>query len=750
MSLQVTTGPGSLVALGVGVGDVYSLITLGQRVGNWWTANSGDREFLALLDQDEFDIIRRKGLIDLRTFNKKWRRQIRLLANGRAMSFQGSDAENVVEDMGRFTAVMVCIVATLDSFAALSVVKRVLRSVLTELLKTTDTGEDLLSSQYASRLNAWRSTACLRGLFIEAQAVRQALIDQEVVMSGYMPLEESTHMSQFLVWLLSNESNLFTTASSDVAGVANCLSKLGIDIISVEGKGFDSLETPCRVIYSKETLLRDQYQLGLNTNGGFMRQQSISVSIVHPEESISIFPTEIAVHNRCRSAWKSGQQAARFVSLDLVRLEVGEKLPGARLGLGQFSDIYYAFIDRGTECERVSSEVNDLAVAHAPVINNELLTALEQTFEHESSELLTWLSNQTRGEDAKDYDILDPDMLDRVKINAFCAFQSFFMGYYYKIFFRVVDTSSLSLQTVEGSWGFRSPDFLFYVRTRVLSQRSSPKEGKTTNMPETTRSGQESPARYISRQLILQVLSRLFLNQPNDIPLISSTSEQSDHWCMGIVAKRTLVINSLLGKCHSIEEIGHFTLLDVDVGGIPRNSDGLIRPGLPDDFKDLDVIDSVKENVAESSPVEDVTLHIEADWEANPDTTLLCVRYKGRRITTISPAKADRAFWEAYVEPTRKQSSQQRTRLQHAVPAELSHLMESPPRLIMSQYVGIPVLFQAFNKVRLRYTAVALYDGCCNIQVASDCVETALARGNRWREKVRTKMAILVIAGLDL
>ena len=68
----------------------------------------------------------------------------------------------------------------------------------------------------------------------------------------------------------------------------------------------------------------------------------------------------------------------------------------------------------------------------------------------------------------------------------------------------------------------------------------------------------------------------------------------------------------------------------------------------------------------------------------------------------------------------------------------------------MSQYVDVPVLFQAFNKVRLRYTAVALYDGCCNIQVASDSVEAALARGNRWREKVRTKWAILVIAGLDL
>lgn len=178
--------------------------------------------------------------------------------------------------------------------------------------------------------------------------------------------------------------------------------------------------------------------------------------------------------------------------------------------------------------------MNDLAVAHAPVVNNELLSVLEQTFEHEPSGLLTWLSSQTRGEDSKDYDILDPDMLDRVKINAFCAFQSFLVGYYYSIFFRVVDMSSLILQTVEGLWGFRSPDFLFYVRTQVLSQRSSPKGGRTTNTPETALSGQGSPAKYISRQTILQVLSRLLLNRPNDNPMISSISEQSDHWCMGL------------------------------------------------------------------------------------------------------------------------------------------------------------------------------------------------------------------------
>ena len=32
-----------------------------------------------------------------------------------------------------------------------------------------------------------------------------------------------------------------------------------------------------------------------------------------------------------------------------------------------------------------------------------------------------------------------------------------------------------------------------------------------------------------------------------------------------------------------MEDIGHFTLLDVDVSGVPGNPESLVRPVLPDD-----------------------------------------------------------------------------------------------------------------------------------------------------------------------
>ena len=739
MALQITAGPGSLISLGVSASDVYTLVTLGQRVGNWWMAESGDKDFLALLDQDEYEIIRRKGLVDLPTFNKRWRKQIRLLANGQPLSFEGSDAERVVKDMGRFTAVMVCMVAALDAFATISVVKRVLRSVLTDLLRTTESGEDLLNSQYALRLNSWRSSACLRGLSFEAQTMRQTLIDQELLLSGYMPPEESNHMALFLVWLLSNETQEFVTASSDVAGVATCLSKLGIDILSIDGEGYYPSEKPCRLVYSKKGLFDCRYQAELMRKGSFSRESSTYVSITHP--------VDIAVHNRCRSAWKSGQKAARHVSLDVTKLPEDLEFEVTQ---DQNPDLYYTFVDRGPECRRVHSEVNDLAVSHAPVINNELLSGLESCFERETPELLAWLYTQTRGGGLEAYEISDLEMIAHPKPNAFCVFQSYFLGYYYDVFFRMVDTSSFKLQIVEGAWGFRCPDILSYVRKYLLSSNSLLKNGKAANTRALSNATQPRPATDISRQAILTVLSRFFLNHPIDIPLISPTSDKTEHWCMGIVAKRTLVINSLLGKCQSIDEIGRFTLLDVDVGGIPRNTDGLIRPGCPDYSFELDVTNAIEENVVESSPPEDVTLHIEADWEADPDATLLCVRYKGRRVATISPARADPAFWKAYVQPTGRRSSQRRVQLLHAVPVHLSHLMASPPRLLMSGNKGIPVLFQAFNKARLRYSAVALYNGICIVRLASDNIEEAVAQGNKGMDRIGKRGALVVIAGSDL
>jgi hypothetical protein len=142
MSLQVLTGGQSLVAIGLGVGDIASLVSLGHRSGNWWTSSSGDEEFLSMLNEDEFNILKRRGLFDLPAFNKRWRKRMRLLARGRPQVVDGTQAESATKDYSRFTVSMVCITGALDQFAPADLAKAILRETLKALLGPTENGED--------------------------------------------------------------------------------------------------------------------------------------------------------------------------------------------------------------------------------------------------------------------------------------------------------------------------------------------------------------------------------------------------------------------------------------------------------------------------------------------------------------------------------------------------------------------------------------------------------------------------------
>ena len=220
MSVQISTG--SLIALGVGAGDVAAIVGLSKRIGIWWSANSGDKEFLAMLDEDPF-----KGIIDLQQFNKRWRKQMRLLANGRPLTFEGEDVKKALGDLDRFTALMTCIVTALDTFCTLSLSGAILKKVLLDLFRPTERGEDILASQFTTRLNSWRSVSSIRCLMTAAEQLRRALLDEGAVLNGLMPGSEAKPMEDFLIWLLSDLTDTFVTSSSDIAGVAACLSYLG-------------------------------------------------------------------------------------------------------------------------------------------------------------------------------------------------------------------------------------------------------------------------------------------------------------------------------------------------------------------------------------------------------------------------------------------------------------------------------------------------------------------------------------------
>jgi hypothetical protein len=66
-----------------------------------------------------------------------------------------------------------------------------------------------------------------------------------------MRLGEVREVTRFLYWLLAENSDSFTTSSSDVAGLAHCLFRVEFDILSVSGIIDQLLEAPCQCISTR-------------------------------------------------------------------------------------------------------------------------------------------------------------------------------------------------------------------------------------------------------------------------------------------------------------------------------------------------------------------------------------------------------------------------------------------------------------------------------------------------------------------
>lgn len=561
MSLQVATGPGSLISLGISVGDVATFYGMARRVGNWLTAESGDRNFLSLLDQDELDIIRRKGLIDILRFNKIWGSRMTLLANGGPTSFTGNDAEKNLERFSRFTALMVCIVAALSAFAPSEVVKSVLRKVLLDLFQASEFGEDVLASQYTDRVNAWRSAADVRGLSTEARSKRQQLLRKGVVLDGLMPAGDSPLMVHFLVWLLASNEPNYITPSSDVAGVGVCLSNLGVDVLSVGGLGGEAASTPCRLDFCPKAAFQSSISDNVSkVTDVLSRVPSTTISLGNPEESCTKFPTDVRTSNRCRDAWIAGQKAAKYVAcLPMV--------PDTSSVDSSSEDLRFVFYNKGLDPVRIRTGIGSLAEAHAFVMNREVCQYLEAVLERESNETVEWLRDQTTESFDTTTQVQNPKFQDIDRINAFTVFQAFFMGYYYRVLLRLVDVSSLQLQVVDGSWGYRNTKFLCNMRTLHLS-------------PDNPR---EPGILLLRREDVISILSTLLFSTTRNITRIRQKSSSRDNWCLGVIGKRALLARSLLNCCCTRREIASFVLLDIDVSGIPCDPQGLVRPGVGDD-----------------------------------------------------------------------------------------------------------------------------------------------------------------------
>jgi hypothetical protein len=141
---------------------------MGRRLGNWVTAEQGDADMFNLLDENEFDLLQRCGVIDINRFQARWNRTIRLLSNGKPMKETGHSVERLLSSSSHWTVMMTCIIATLDEFISASTGRTICKALLHRLFSSHDgiamTG-DVINASLQTRINGWRSAAAVRTPF---------------------------------------------------------------------------------------------------------------------------------------------------------------------------------------------------------------------------------------------------------------------------------------------------------------------------------------------------------------------------------------------------------------------------------------------------------------------------------------------------------------------------------------------------------------------------------------------------------
>ena len=541
---------------------------------------------------------------------------------------------------------------------------------------------------------------------VDCRKLHDDLLKDDVVVTGFMPQDDSHEVADLLYWLIAEKDQVWYTSSSDVAGIAYCLCHLSFEILTVENFGHSPASgTGCRLVYNKAPLFtgrepgssdsrRNQSRRGLST----------TVSLTQPEETFSTFPVSRELATTCRMAWEEGARAGESVHL-------GPGEPG-QIGSTEY-DLSMRFSNRGTpvtEQRRTDTKISRLASNLAVFSSQEVHEGLEQVVGRLSSEVLLLVVDIVRANDESKVKAL---LADEPTLEAFTSCQAFFMGYYYKIFSEIVDSSLLEIKTVSGCWGYNSAAFLCRMESFF--------QGANSYYTGPNR----KDVFLASRTRVLSILANLYTNIDLDLPMSPlGTRPSHKELCVGIVGKRIILTKSLLHACKTTTEIAQFMFLDSDSGSIPRTVDGLVLTGVPSPFPTWEgESPRVCQSIIATGPREDCTRHIEADWDGVPERLLLCIRYKGRRLGSLNPGHADLTFWNA----TMGSQSEPRSEAFSGHECELDDFVISSRLVTPGRHQPqIPVVVHSKSAPTLRYAAAAWYSEACDVVMANHCLWEAM------------------------
>lgn len=504
------------------------------------------------------------------------------------------------------TLITACLDATLTARSVASVICGFVARLFTDKMPLDI--EEYISREIPQHISGWRSTATVRKICPRAQDIWSKLEKQGVHQPGYIPEEEIEELIRMLFWLVSKDSDVFYTTSSDIYSLGIMLAELGFEPLRPTTEKKEHAE--CGSITLVKTDEADILPMNHQVKRQVGIRRGIRVPLANMEDAvISFCPDNPDESDRRRMRFAEGMRSAADISFSALVASKESRNAGLAI--------------------RVSSK------QHAPSPNDQVFTLMDRYFLFLTNQLLYSLTKFVKGwnigrKDLKYLSELGTEVLPGEEEGDLGqAFQIFLLGYYYCALGSIVDTSQLLREEVLGSWGWRDPLFFRHLRNLTKTRL---KTGNRENL--------------YWRFSFLRLVGYLFAGAEDESLALVNNEAAS------LVGKITVLTPGLLGDADTPEKLSKLFLLDVDTSAIPTNGQGIIKTA-----KSSNVQTRIATNYVKSLPLEmgastscgqDFTSHIEPAWGYNINLVQVVYRLKGRLVTKVDPLETEDSvlrFW---------------------------------------------------------------------------------------------------------
>lgn len=626
MALSFAAGSVTLASWGFSASDIAVLAGAGRSGFNWLMAQTRDLSLLEFMKVDPDDLISRKGLIDLSALHDRWDAKLILLKNGQKHVIEPSGGK-AVENMNKFTWLMALVVSSLDACLSLANVRKVMIAFLMALFQEQTDGLEYIFREVPHHIQSWMSVACVRNITLRARQEWMRLAALGEHPAGQIPTGDAEEITRFLVWIAGagkhSAEKRFETFSADVFCLAKVLRSIGLDLIETCVGPAQHDESRLSVIFNPASFKTPQQELFALRHRSGMR-----VPLDCMQECVSLWPGIATKNNQRRMLFENGMHAAR----DIV-ISVGISNPNRKTEVDPtFNIVYYVFHHKSFQPNlRLDGDIYRFVILFFPLVTPPIAKGVEEILALRPA----WKSPNIK--DLWHYLSTDKECLADI--------QTFAMGFYYGTLQSLLDTSQLSAPEVFGSWGWYDYDLMEEIRDIIKESQFSTEDKPWATTEQTKALPHDDPLAFqrligFKKNGMLKLLALFFAGA--DKEQLRRLSLET----VGIHAKLSIFNASLLGNIDHFQKAGKFVLIDIDPSCIPSTAKGLIMASeprmlyqttnLPSD-KHIQRIEDVKPGETE----DDLTSHVEPDWDYDVQACCIVFRYNGRLIHRFSPIELE-------------------------------------------------------------------------------------------------------------